>query len=99
MRRSDICNHFRDKERIETWGSIAFGKTDYLIKIEYKSVAEDLGNKEVTIDAVFSNFKEVDGIQIGHKRIVNREGKLFVDAEITEFSAVGKLDAKTFGRP
>jgi hypothetical protein len=73
--------------------------TDYVIKIEYKTVAEDLGNKEVTMDVVMSDFKDVDGVKIGHKRLVNRDGKRFVEAEITEYVAVGKLDAKTFGRP
>lgn len=70
-----------------------------LIKVEYKTIAEDLGNKEVTMDVTMSNFKEVDGAKVAYKRIVNREGKLFVEAEITEFNPVGKLDAKVFAKP
>ena len=73
--------------------------TNYLIKVEYKTIAEDLGNKEVIMDVTMSDFKDVDGAKVAYKRIVNREGKKFVEAELTEFVPVGKLDAKVFARP
>jgi hypothetical protein len=72
---------------------------NYLVKIEYKTIAEDLGNKEVTIDVVMSDFKDVAGAKVAQKRIVNRDGKIFVDSEITEMNAAGKLDAKVFAMP
>jgi outer membrane lipoprotein-sorting protein len=74
-------------------------KTNYLIKIEYKTIAEELGNKEVTMDVTMSEFKDVDGAKVAYKRVVNRDGKKFVEAELTEITPVGKLDDKTFARP
>jgi hypothetical protein len=80
--------------------TLYFAKSNnYLIKAEYKTIAEDLGNKEVTIEVTMSNFKDVDGAKVAYKRVVNREGKRFVESELTEFMPVGKLDAKVFAKP
>lgn len=74
-------------------------KTDYLIKFEFKTRPEDLNFKEVTMEHLLSNFKEVDGARIPHKSVISRDGKVFVEAEIVSYRAEGKLDAKVFAKP
>jgi len=73
--------------------------TSYLAKIEYRTKSADLGFKEVAMDTVYSQYKEVDGAMMAHKMVMRRDGKLFVEAEVTQMNAAGMLDAKTFARP
>ncbi len=74
-------------------------KSSYLIKIEFQSKAAEQGFKDVTTDHVFSNFKDVDGLKVAHKVVMNRDGKVFVESEVTAMKAEGKLDAKVFAKP
>ena len=77
-----------------------FDKTsNLLVKIEYKTKSAEMGFKEVSMDTIYSEYKEVAGARIPHKMVMHRDGKVFVEAEVTEMNAVGKLDAKTFARP
>jgi hypothetical protein len=73
--------------------------TNYLVKMEHKGKAEEQGFKEVTVDHNFSDFKEVDGLKVPYKGVMNRDGKVFVEYEITSYRAVGKLDQKIFAKP
>jgi outer membrane lipoprotein-sorting protein len=74
-------------------------ESSLLVKSEYLVKAPEQGGKEVTQEANFSDFKEVDGTKHPMKINLKRDGKLFVEAEITEFKAVSKLDDGTFAKP
>src|SRR4051812_42674622 len=52
-------------------------KTNYLVKMEYKGKAEEQGFKEVMVDQNFSDFKDVDGVKVPYKGVLNRDGKVF----------------------
>lgn len=73
--------------------------TGYLVKIEFKTKSAELNFKEVTIDHVYSDFKEVDGVKVPHKMVMSRDGKKFVESEVTSYKAVGTLDPKVFAKP
>jgi hypothetical protein len=77
-----------------------FDKTsNYLTKMEYRTKAAELGFKELAAEMLYSDFRDVDGVKVPHKMVMKRDGKLFVEAEVTSMEAKGKLDAKTFARP
>jgi outer membrane lipoprotein-sorting protein len=73
-------------------------KTNYLVKMEYKSKAADMDFKEVTMANVLSDFRKVDGAMVPHKMNMTRDGEKFVEGEVIEMKT-GKLDAKTFAMP
>jgi len=58
----------------------------------------DMG-EELTIETSFANYKDFDGIQKATKIESNSDGKKFLEAEITEYKVVDKLDASTFDQP
>jgi len=55
--------------------------------------------KEVTQEATFSDYKEVEGIKVPTKIVINRDGKKFVEAEVQETKVLQKLDDKLFQKP
>jgi hypothetical protein len=73
--------------------------TNLLVKFEYKTTAAEMEFKEVTADTVYSDYREVAGAKVAHKMVMHRDGKVFVEAEVTEMTAEGKLDAKVFAMP
>ena len=74
-------------------------KTNLLVKSE--SNVKDLmaGGKEVNQETYYEDYKEVDGIQRAGKIVIKREGKDYVDGELTEFKPMEKLDDKLFDKP
>ena len=54
---------------------------------------------EVTAEEFFDDYKPVGGIQHAHKITVLRDGKKFVEGEITDFTPKEKLDDSTFAKP
>jgi hypothetical protein len=80
--------------------TFSFDKTThYLVKMEYRTKAAELGYKEVTATNVFDDYKVVDGVKVPHKMEMRRDGKIFVESEVVTLKAEGKLDAATFAMP
>ncbi|MBI3821749.1 MAG: hypothetical protein HY289_03610 [Planctomycetes bacterium] len=73
-------------------------KTDHLVKSQFKTKSGEQGGKEVTAEFLFSEFKTVDGVTMPHHVVLKHDGKLYVEADVTEMSAA-KFDAKTFAKP
>jgi len=69
--------------------------------VPIKLVAKMTGvmGEELTIETSFANYKDFDGIQKATKIESNRDGEKFLDAELTEFKIVDKVDASTFDQP
>jgi hypothetical protein len=55
--------------------------------------------EEFKMETSFANYKEFDGIQKATKVASKRDGETFLDAELTEFKVVDKVDASTFDQP
>ena len=72
--------------------------TGLLLKNEFRTKAAEQKFLEVTQEIYFSDHREVDGAKVAHKVVLKRDGKLFVEAEISALKA-GKVDDKVFGRP
>jgi hypothetical protein len=66
-----------------------------------KLVADVIGfmGDEYTQTTTYSDYKEMAGIQNATKVSSLRDGKKFIDQQVTDFKIVDKLDAKTFAEP
>jgi zinc protease len=66
-----------------------------------KEVAEvvDLMGKTVTQETTYDGYKELGGIKKATKIAAKRDGKKFLEQEITEFKPLDKVDPKTFAEP
>jgi len=69
--------------------------------LKSESTVKDLmaGGKEVNQETLFSDYKPIDGVQQAMKVVINRDGKKYVDAEITEAKSLEKLDESLLNKP
>lgn len=54
---------------------------------------------EFTQETTFADYKEFAGIKKATKSVSKRDGEKFIEAHITEFKALDKVDPKTFEEP
>lgn len=69
-----------------------------LVKVEYRATDQRTG-EEVIRAAVFTNYKEFDGLKYPVKAILYEDGKQTMEAEITEVKFPEKLDESVFAKP
>lgn len=74
-------------------------KTSMLVQSEFRTKAPELEFKDVTMTTTYSDYRDLDGAKLPYKVVMKRDGKLFVEAEITDMKVVGQADAKLFARP
>lgn len=74
-------------------------ETGLLLKTETKVVDQQAGGIEVVQETEFSNYQEADGIPVARKMLIKRDGKLFVDFEMSEYKHLEKLDEAVFNKP
>jgi outer membrane lipoprotein-sorting protein len=80
--------------------SLYFDKdTNLLVKTANQVKNFRAGGKEVTQEAVFSDYKEVKGVQHPLKIAITHDGKKFVDGQITDYEPKEKLDDSVFAKP
>ena len=75
-----------------------FDKTSGLL-VKTEARARDEAGKEVTEEIFYSEFKDVQGTRQPMKFIVHRDGKLYLEADVTEYTLSDKLDDSVFARP
>jgi hypothetical protein len=73
-------------------------KTNLLLKSEFRGQTPDQP-KEITQEAYYHDYRNIDGTQVPRRIVLKHDGKLFVDAESHDYKAHGKLDAKHFAKP
>jgi hypothetical protein len=75
-----------------------FDKETHLpLKCELK--IKERGDKEVTTEWLFSNFKEWAGVMHPKKIVLNRDGTKLMEMEISELKPEEKVDEGTFAKP
>ncbi len=84
--RRDI-NLFFDKEK------------GFLLKRERQGKDFMMGGKEFSEELFYSDYKEVEGVQIAMKLVMKRDGKDYVAAELTEVTLAEKLEDNLFAKP
>jgi hypothetical protein len=57
------------------------------------------GGKEFKQETFYSDHKEVSGVQVPMKIVIDRDGKKYIDVEVTEIEPKEKLDASLFDKP
>jgi hypothetical protein len=72
-------------------------KTGLLVKTETR--VKDDNDQEVTEETFLSNYKEVQGTQQATKLTVKRDGKLYLESEVTDYQLAEKLDDGVFAKP
>jgi hypothetical protein len=86
------CKGYRDV-------TLFFDKeNNQLVKSERRAKDVDAG-KEYTAETLYGDYKKLDGVLTAHKVTINRDGKLFVESEVTEFEKKDMLDDKLFKKP
>jgi hypothetical protein len=70
-----------------------------LVKAE--SMVKDFmdGGKEFKQETLYGDHKEVNGLQLPMKLVINRDGKKYIDVEVTEIEPKEKLDNSLFDKP
>jgi negative regulator of sigma E activity len=85
----------KDQRDVDLW----FDKESNLVvkvsRISYDSDAM----KDAKYEAIVTEYKDFGGIKHASKVQVNKEGKKFMDLEITDVKPVDKIDNKEFARP
>jgi hypothetical protein len=68
-----------------------------LVKVERKILDKTM--KEITEERFLSEYREIDGILAPKKALILRDGKKFLEAEVTEARFLEKVDDKVFEKP
>jgi outer membrane lipoprotein-sorting protein len=78
-----------------------FFDKDKGLLVKTETVVKDpmMGNKELTQETLYSDYKAVKGTQMPRKVLINRDGKKFIESEVTEIDLLEKIDDSTFGEP
>jgi hypothetical protein len=81
--------------------SLYFDKAKGLL-VKIDSVVKDVmggGDQELSQETLYSNYKTVSGVQRPWRVVINRDGKRFIDAEVTEMELRETIDDSVFGEP
>jgi hypothetical protein len=79
--------------------NLFFDKASHLLVKTESRVKDDMTGQEVNQEAFYSDYKEAEGIKHPTKVVLKREGKVFVEAESSEYKVMEKLDRKVFDKP
>jgi len=81
--------------------SLFFDKKSHLL-VKSERRAKDLAggdDKEFTEETFYKDYKKVDGVQVPHRVVQKRDGKDYLEAEVSGVKIVEKLDDNTFAKP
>jgi len=80
--------------------SLYFDKENHhLLKVERTVKDYMAGGQEVKQETTYSDYKDVEGMATAHKFDIKRDGKDYVDGEMTEIKLHEKLDDSLFAKP
>ncbi|HEV8058882.1 MAG TPA: hypothetical protein VGP68_03365 [Gemmataceae bacterium] len=73
-------------------------ETNLLAKLEHR-VKDPMGGQEMNEERIILEYQDVDGMKAGKKVVVNRDGKKYMEAEVTEVKFLDKVDDSNFEKP
>jgi hypothetical protein len=79
--------------------NLYFDKEKGLLLKTQRRVKDMMTGQELDQETLFSNYKEVDGVQHPMKQTIKRDGNDFLTIEISEYKSHDKLDDKLFSKP
>jgi hypothetical protein len=74
-------------------------KTGLLTKAEHMALAEDPKAARVKQETFMSQYKEIAGVKVPTKVVMNRDGKRYVEATVQDVKLTEKLDDSVFAKP
>jgi translation elongation factor EF-1beta len=79
--------------------NLYFDKENHrIVKSEFRSF-DIMTQKETNVEKIYSNYKEVQGVQTPMRIVVQQDGQPFLDLEISEVRYLEKHDASIFAKP
>jgi len=79
--------------------NLYFDKESGLLKKMERQALDAQTMAEVTEERIIKEYQEVDGLKLGKKVLVNRDGKKLMDLEVTEVKFLDKVDDSEFAKP
>ena len=79
--------------------SYFFDKATHLVVKSEARVHDEISNQEVTQEKFIIGYRDTDGLKAGARVVIHKDGKEFMDIEITETKMFEKLDDATFAMP
>ena len=80
--------------------TLFFDKQSHLlVKSTATAKSTEQGNKEVSEEIWYKDFKAIEGIQSPTKMLIHRDGKKFVESEVFDEVRHEKLDDSLFAKP
>jgi hypothetical protein len=80
--------------------TLTFDKeTHLLIKSTRVAKSVEQGNQDTKQEALLSEYKEVQGVKMPTKIVIQRDGKPYVEATAEDIKLLEKLDDQTFAKP
>jgi len=73
-------------------------ETGLLVKAESR-VKDEGSGQEVTQETLYGDYKDVQGVKYAMKITVKRDGKPYVEGEVTDVEVAEKLDDGVFAKP
>lgn len=73
-------------------------QTGLLAKITRQALDAQSG-QEVSEERIIQEYQDVDGLKAAKKVLINRDGKKFLEAEVTDVQFLDKVDDSTFAKP
>ncbi len=70
-----------------------------LAKAEYSAKDFQAGGEDFTQTVIYQQYKAVKGVQLATKILIQKDGKRFIEGEMTEQQPMEKLDNALFQRP
>jgi hypothetical protein len=79
--------------------TLYFDKESHLLVKTSVQVYSEEESKEVKQESSFSDYKEFGGVKQPMKYVAMHDGKRYIEAEISDFKVVDKLDESMFKKP
>jgi hypothetical protein len=77
-----------------------FNKANGLLaKVVARAKPEELGGKEVDQETELRDYKDINGMKVPMKVVIQRDGKRFVEATIQDWKGTEKMDKSVFAKP
>jgi hypothetical protein len=74
-------------------------ETGLLLKSETKVKDPMAGGQEQTQESLYSDYKEADGVPVARKLVSKRDGKVYVEMDVTEYKTLDKIDPTVLVKP
>jgi hypothetical protein len=79
--------------------NLLFDKATGLLAKAERRVVDIMSGNEVTEERIIKEYQDVDGMKIPKAVLVNRDGKKFLELEVTEAKFPDSLDDSEFAKP